>query len=744
MKLCAPGDLRRCRKRVQRLARDLPAFDSVWIDALLQARKLTPFQAKLLDSGDFRRLVVGPCLLVDRLGGGHRGETFLAQHRASRETCVLKLVKPFDGFSTSEYSALEKTIALLNELRHPCLVGPQVCDRLEERIVLVSRYVPGPHLAELLVRRGRFPAAIVWEIGRQLLDGLATLHEHNCVHGDVRLHTVRLSDSGLAVLVDTGVRPIMEPDLTIHTPGAPERFDGIAPELIGTGKHQTPQTDLYAIGCLLWQLLAGRPPFPGGDPLAKIAFHQTQTIDDVREWAPETPKKLAEGIRALTAADPQSRPRTAAQVLERWKAPGRLQRGKVAKFVSGFRTVSRPAGKNRVTSAAGRWMPVFILMFVMSGLVAFLTNQGARSVVLELVRDFRLSLPAKTEDVTVPTEENPPVESAPPQSQVLELPAPQEGLIELNSPGPYRVARISVVGPLTIRGRPGIQPRIIVDEMPLRVSAQQVRLENLHLVRKNVSAADTATGKAESLLLVESNQMELIGCSFQTHQLGDEAGSQSPPLHRLGRKPIAVGWRNLTSSPGGSLLVKETLFLGSGSALQMMNAPARIEVDNCLRLGEGALFVLSGSPRPGRRMTVLLNSVTCRNSGPLLNWRLKTKAGHHGQVRVEAVNCVYQPAGADVALVEFVGEDVPAEWPKLIELTGIDSIRAADSHLATWLNAQTAQRTPLSDEDLKLEGFYAVPLVFEGAPSNRPADSELRELNTPIPRRSMELPGYHE
>ena len=64
----------------------------------------------------------------------------------------------------------------------------------------------------------------------------------------------------LELLVDAGVRPALRPELTIHEPRSLEACDGIAPELIGTGIPSNAGSDLYALGCLMWQLLAGRPP----------------------------------------------------------------------------------------------------------------------------------------------------------------------------------------------------------------------------------------------------------------------------------------------------------------------------------------------------------------------------------------------------------------------------------------------------------------------------------------------------
>lgn len=741
--ICTPRDLNRCRKQVQRLTRDLPAFDSVWIDALLQARILTPFQARLLDSTPPGQIIVGPCLLLDRLGGGQRGETFLAQHKSSRQICVLKIVAPRDGYSVEEFSAFESVIAKIADISHPCLVGPQVCDRLGDRIVVVSRHIAGPHLAELLVRRGRFPADIVWEIGRQLLDGLATLHASGQMHGDIRTHNVRLAQSGVSVLVDAGIRPVVERDLTIHSAAAPERFDGIAPELIGTGRSHAPTTDFYALGCLLWQLLAGRPPFPGGDPLAKIAAHQTSTVADVREWAPDTPPKLAEAIAQLTDPDPTKRPQSAAAAIDVWGKPSRMARSKVSRFVAGFRGPARATREGRAATTVGRWAPMFVLVFLLSGLATFLSDQGARNAMLEMVNDLAPSLNQlednKNSKSPLEAKADPP-ETTAAQPKYLELPAVQDGMIVLNAPGPYSIRPISAVGPLVIRGTAGEPSEIVIDSAPLKISAESIRLENVRL--RNI-ASETGHTSAGSLVLLQTDRLDVSRCEFHTHALDSLPSETITPAARLSIKPIALAWRNLGTSAGGMIRLRDTQFVGVGTALHMASAPQSLQTKNCLRLGGGTMFVLNSPPPAGSLLTVQLTSVTCRDSGPLWNWRFSDKDSRPGKVQINATNCVFHAADQQTALFEFLGEDVRNDWSELVALNGVDTIIRPQTRLATWLNRQTAQLTPLADEMLYVEGVFAVPYTFRGDLTNRPADSELDEIKASISRRSEELPGYH-
>ncbi|MGE4000402.1 MAG: serine/threonine protein kinase [Planctomycetaceae bacterium] len=305
--LATPADLRRCRPQVRRLAHDLPTFDSVWIDALTQKRVITPFQAKLLESEQPQRLQVGPCLLVEEWERDGRWTLRLARHRGSRQKCLLTFVDVHAHDRPKALQQCRDLIARLRGLSHPSVVVPQGCDEADGWVVVVSPFVSGPTLKQLLVRRGRFPIPVVTDIAWQLIDGLAALEQREVVHGDLALTSVRLTERGQAVLMHPGVLPALGSRVSIHAPLGPENYEGTAPELINSARTATLQSDLYAVGCLLWQLLAGRPPYPAGDPLAKLAAHQTKPIDDIRRWVPDAPAELSALIRQLTDKNPARR-----------------------------------------------------------------------------------------------------------------------------------------------------------------------------------------------------------------------------------------------------------------------------------------------------------------------------------------------------------------------------------------------------------------------------------------------------
>ncbi|MGE5195016.1 MAG: serine/threonine protein kinase, partial [Deltaproteobacteria bacterium] len=550
LKLCSEHDLRRCRRLVRRLTRDLPTFDSVWLDALVQIGCLTPYQARLLESSNRRALEIGPCVAINRLGGGTSNETCLARARDRRDLCVTKILRTAGQLSEESLERLVRLVERLKGFEHPSIVAPFSCVRADNQVVLVSRYIAGPHLSELLVRRGRFPAAIVWEIGRQLAEGLDALARLDIAHGDIRPGNVRLLSSGTSVLVDTGIGPAIDPAFTVRAGLAPERCDGVAPELIGGSLVPDVRSDAYALGCLLWQLLAGRPPFPGGDPLAKLAAHQTRTIDDVRKWAPDTPPALAEGIRRLTARRPSERPASFAEVLQVWQAPGRRGRSKLAEFRRRFDAPAHVARTGRRLSTPTRWLLVLAALFALSGGALTLADHGARNVVLAwaervsetICREVpereqsQSGLPVGLRDETTVLDTD---EAAPPGRP---LPAPdRHGVIRLDARGPWRSSEITAVGELTIAGDGDALPEIVIDERPLRLCAELVRLRHVR-IRAVPEDVDQPSHR-NALLLVQSQGLAIEECIFDAGRSSDSGtADRRDPVTAPATGPALVAW----------------------------------------------------------------------------------------------------------------------------------------------------------------------------------------------------------
>jgi len=750
LKICSPADFRRCKRRVRRLARDLPAFDFVWIDALLQARRITPFQARILESGRAEQLCVGPCLLLERLGQGEASSTYLARQRESNERCVVKVLEPPAESLPSSRSALEELTHQLAGWSHPSLVAPHAVVEEGKSLVLQSRYVPGPHLGELLIRRGRFPATVVIEIARQLADGLAELEARGAVHGDLSLSNVRLTSAGAVVLVDAGVRPAVHPELIIQAHRHPARYDGIAPERIGTGNRATVASDMYAFGCLLWHLLAGRPPFTTGDPLGKLASHQTRPIPDVREWAPDTPAALAETILALTRQDAGERPASFRELRESWGPPRRAGRKHLARFQATFETEAPGAG---LAAAGSGWSWTFLvaLLFVFSGAALALVDRGAGTSLLRLpgqlgktlglpVRDADASpnSPAKGADETDAAQAR---RRGKPDGAIqlaggvrparAALPSPDPlGVVRLQPGVEYEAESITSVGPLVIQGSSESPATIVVTSRPVQLDARELTLQNVRFHWDPIPGAPQKTPLG-ALVLVQSQELTIVDCEFVVRPPGQQAN------RRVAGRVFSVAWRRLDpiDRSAGRVSVHGSVFVGGDGAIHSVSTPRSLDMSNCLLLGgSGALVSIATDIPAGREFPISLRNVTLRGAEALLRLRIPDDSRKFGRVALVADDSVMHLEGANAALFQIIGEQSPDVFPRLITMTGQGSLADADVRVARWLHKGSPKADPFEPQTIEVEGVAATPFQFVGPATARPADSAIDPSSYQAPR----------
>jgi serine/threonine protein kinase len=741
LNLCSAADLRASRRTVRRLTSDLPAFDSVWLDALVQRGKLTPHQAKVLESSAPEQIQIGPFVAVSRLAAGRWGETLLARLSEGGDPCVLKVLRSPETTTDETIERLQTLIRRGAEFDHPAIAAPSSVLRIDAGVVIVSRYIRGPRLDELLVRRGRFPAAVVLEIARQLCEGLAALWQRQLSHADIRAGNARLTQAGQVALVDAGVRAAIAPCVTIHSGLSPDKYDGIAPELIGASATATLQSDAYALGCLLWQLLAGRPPFPSGDSLIKLAAHQTRTIDDVRTWAPDAPAALAEGIARLTARNPAKRPASAAELVSLWGTGGGAGRRRLAAFRRRFDAPPRTIRPARPLAAPLRWLFFALTFLALTGVVVSLSDMGARNLILEWawnVADSLAAEPSSAHESKVPTKT--PNSRHPPSpalavSRLHDLPAPdQHGVIHLDHAGPFRASEITVVGPLTIVGDEASS--IIVADRPLKICAESVRVENVTI--RAASGALAHPPRLNVLILVQAQELSIEHCVFDSGESGPTE-SVEPATRSSG--PALVAWKLLDQADprGGSAAIRNSSLFGDGPAIYLAHAVQQLDCDNVLKVGPGPLIQLAAVPRAQKNTVLHLVHTTCRRSGAVLRWIVPSGDSPHGRVLVEAGDCVFDLIAARTALFELAGSSPSDGWLASLRMLGEGSVTAPGLEIAGWISTVDGRVTPLDASSLELEGLLSVPFQFAGRATTIPADSQVREIEAP--RRSGEAPG---
>lgn len=741
LQLCLPSDLHRARGRVRCLSYDLTAFDSVWIDSLVQLRLLSPYQAKQLEDGHADRLRIGSFVVIDEIGRSDRGTTLLARRLHRRDRCVIKRQHLEQERSAEANQQLQCVIERATGFAHPQLVLPsEILTTDRNELIAVSRFVPGLPLNELLVRRGRFPAAVVFEIGRQLLDGLAALHARSLVHGDIRMSNVRLTETGLAVLVDGAVRQVVHPEVTIHETQSLEAYDGIAPELIGTGAAASASSEMYALGCLLWQLLAGRPPFTTADPLAKLASHQSLTIDDVRVWAPETPAALAETIRQMTAPAAVLRPRSFDEILQRWGRPSAFGRSRLRQYRRLFDGAVPHFADAQARTGKGVSIWIVAMLFALTGSVAMLYDKGFRTELLDVVHNVNSAVKAPVDPSNSSSAGGTPSSrsghSGDLDRALIPLPAPSaDGVIVLRDDGPYEASQITFAGNLTIRAVNGVRPEIQVEDSPLCLAAHSVSLENITVRCQNENAP-------RILVKIRCQQAKIAHCAFLTRQPHIDANETTSSR---GQGTASLGWAPLDSRDpqSGQLTISDTIFDGTGAAVLFAKSPRLIQVSNSLKTGHGE-FACLGPKCVACEMKFKLHNVTLRGTGPLL-WLSGESASKSGSppAQIEATDSVFALADATSGLVVIDSERPRADLERSIQMNARESVVAPGTALLTTFDPMT-KLLRQEDADEQFDGLVAGGIEFTGPDLHRAVDSKTARIQGPRVGESVErLPGVN-
>jgi serine/threonine protein kinase, bacterial len=251
--------------------------------------------------------------LQERIGQGATGEVWRASVRGERPAVAVKVLRADLRGDPEIVRRFLQERAVMVELRHPNVVSVRDLVVEGDRLAIVMDLVDGHDLRDLLRREGTLPPALACLVASQVAEGLAAAHAAGVVHRDLKPENVllghgedggpvaRVTDFGLAKLVHaTSVARLTQ---VVGTPGY------MAPELAGPGPR-TAAIDVYALGVLLYELLAGRRPFDGDHPLAVLRAHVEQ--------APDRPPGLADELWDLIAAclakDPSERPPAATLV----------------------------------------------------------------------------------------------------------------------------------------------------------------------------------------------------------------------------------------------------------------------------------------------------------------------------------------------------------------------------------------------------------------------------------------------
>ena len=275
--------------------------------------------------------VLGEYEIVRPIGSGGMGAVYLARHSKLGRQVALKVLANHRLTQPKMRRRFESEMRSVGQLSHPNIVTAYDAREFDRIAVLVTEYIDGLDVGKVIRRLGKLPVTDACEIATQIAMALDYVHSQNMVHRDVKPSNVMLAATGNIKLLDLGlarqpVRDDGQPEMTA-TGQAMGTADYIAPEQITDSRNVDVRADIYSLGCTLFKMLCGRPPFDNSlypTEFAKMTAHVSVDPPLIAEQLTSVPRELGNLVQRMIAKDVNNRPQTPAEVVD-----------ELAKFTSG-------------------------------------------------------------------------------------------------------------------------------------------------------------------------------------------------------------------------------------------------------------------------------------------------------------------------------------------------------------------------------------------------------------------------
>jgi serine/threonine protein kinase len=267
---------------------------------------------------DVPQFIAGRFRIERKIGSGGMGTVYRATHLGLERPVAVKIIKSEFAGDSEVAERFLREARTMAKLRHPHAAMIFDAGSLPDgRHFIIMEFVEGETLSEALAQQGRFSFEQAVRIATQVCDVLEEAHRLGIIHRDLKPSNIMLNERGVCVL-DFGVAKVLassaESTATHASTGSGK--------LVGTPRYMSPEqclgqrvgarSDLYSLGVLLYEMLAGRPPFV--DPLqsALLVKQATASPPPLPRLRQDVPRSLALAVHTLLAKRPEDRPRTAA------------------------------------------------------------------------------------------------------------------------------------------------------------------------------------------------------------------------------------------------------------------------------------------------------------------------------------------------------------------------------------------------------------------------------------------------
>jgi eukaryotic-like serine/threonine-protein kinase len=284
---------------------------------LVRARWLTEYQAGAVLQGKTKGLRIGNYCILEKLGAGGMGMVFKAEHRVMKRVVALKLLPPSFTRISSNIIRFQREAEAVARLSHPNVVAALDAGEFKGLHFFVMEYVEGKDLHRFVKENGPLPLEKAMTCLIEAARGMEAAHARGIFHRDIKPSNLLLEPGGTVKVLDLGLARFEQGS---RLAGDDELEEGLTQhgDLMGTVDYMSPEqaydsraadsrSDIYSLGCTLYYLLVGHPPYSGSTVMARAIAHREQPVPRLRTERPDAPAALEALLLRMLAKKPEDR-----------------------------------------------------------------------------------------------------------------------------------------------------------------------------------------------------------------------------------------------------------------------------------------------------------------------------------------------------------------------------------------------------------------------------------------------------
>jgi serine/threonine protein kinase len=285
-------------------------------DALAKALQkegiLSKFQAQRLCQGKVHSLQLGNYRLIKIIGRGGMGIVYEAEHKTMKHRVAIKMISSKVTANSSMLRRFFREVEVAAKLSHPNIVTAIDANQTGKKHYMVMELVQGEDLGVIVQRETVLTVPEVIGYMTQAAVGLSYAHNQGIIHRDIKPHNMLLNEDGVIKILDLGLVSLQRPQgsdddsITQHNQII-GTVDYMSPEQADDVHHVDQRADIYSLGCSIFRLLVGHPPFPKSSVIQKLLAHRDDPIPSLHDSRDDIPELLDQIFRRMLAKDPNNR-----------------------------------------------------------------------------------------------------------------------------------------------------------------------------------------------------------------------------------------------------------------------------------------------------------------------------------------------------------------------------------------------------------------------------------------------------